>query len=92
MLVRAGFYGLSVVHRDHPDGKRCSLVISDGWKRALGVSGAKQGLVAGKVNHGYADASGPSVQALGPPTTYRQNTLLDAWESRLWRKRPVRRP
>jgi hypothetical protein len=51
VLFRAGFYGQSVVHRDNPHGKRCSLVVPDGWKRALGVFGAKQGFVAGKVNH-----------------------------------------
>src|SRR5882757_8576145 len=38
----------------------------------------------------YADASGPPVQALGPRTTCRENTLLGAWGSRLWRKRLVR--
>src|SRR5258706_10871381 len=38
----------------------------------------------------YVDANGPLVQALGPPTTCRQNTLLGAWGSRLWRRRLVR--
>src|SRR5260370_41258889 len=44
-------YGQFVVHGDSPDGKRCSLVVPDGWKRGLRVSGAEQGLVVGKVNH-----------------------------------------
>src|ERR1700676_3245046 len=37
----------------------------------------------------YVDANGPPVQALGPPTTCRQNTLRGAWGSRLWRKQLV---
>src|SRR3979490_3280100 len=37
----------------------------------------------------YVDANGQPVQALGPPTTCRQNTLRGALGSRPWRKRPV---
>src|SRR5258708_20577448 len=37
----------------------------------------------------YVDANGPPVQALGPPTTCRQNTLRGALGSRLWRMRLV---
>ena len=44
-------YGKFVVHRDGPDGKRCSLIVSNGRKRILGVFGAEQGRVVGKVNH-----------------------------------------
>src|SRR5882724_11085110 len=44
-------YGQFVVDGDNPDRKRCSLIVPDGWKRALGVFGAEQGLVVGKVNH-----------------------------------------
>src|SRR6185437_12134571 len=51
VLFRAGFYGQSLVHRDNPNSKRRSLVVSDGWKRGLGMFGAEQSLVAGKVNH-----------------------------------------
>src|SRR5258708_28536550 len=37
----------------------------------------------------YVDANGPPVQALGPPTTCRQSTLLGASGSLPWRKRLV---
>jgi hypothetical protein len=40
-----------ILDGDNPDGKRCPLIVSDRWKRVLGVFSADQGLVVGEVNH-----------------------------------------
>src|SRR6266571_8838194 len=87
--LRSCLYGKFVVHRDGPDGKRCSLIVSDGGKRGLVGGWCPAGSCSWEGRPLYVGANGPPVQAPGPPTTCRQNTLRGALGSGLWRKRLV---